>query len=93
MYGVAVDTRIQPQDTMARFLVVEAGPLVAIVLESALGDFGYHVLGPVETLKAAAYYLDRQRERALKECRQLSGAASNENLARGLKNQTRKSVP
>jgi hypothetical protein len=36
MYGVAVDTRIHLQDTMARVLVVEAEPLVAIVLECAL---------------------------------------------------------
>ena len=55
MFGVAVDTRIHPQDRMARILVVEAKPLVAIMLESALSDFGYHVLGPVENLKAATY--------------------------------------
>ncbi len=55
MFGLAVDTRIHLQDTTARILVVEAESLVAIVLESALSNFGYHVLGPVENLKAATY--------------------------------------
>jgi DNA-binding response OmpR family regulator len=55
MFDVAVDTRIHPQDGMARSLVVEAEPLVAIVLESALTDLGYQVLGLVKILKAATY--------------------------------------
>lgn len=36
-----------------RILVVEDEPLVAIMLEDALQDFGYQVVGPVENLKAA----------------------------------------
>ena len=36
-----------------RVLVVEDEPLVAIMLEDALQDFGYQVVGPVENLKAA----------------------------------------
>jgi len=55
MFGVAVDTRIHLQDTMARILVFEKGPPVAIMLENALIDFGYHVLGPIENLKASIY--------------------------------------
>jgi DNA-binding response OmpR family regulator len=30
-------------------------PLIAIMLEDALSDFGYHVIGPAENLKAAVY--------------------------------------
>jgi len=55
MLGIAVDTRTHPQNRMARILVVEAEPLVAIMLESALSNFGYYVLGPVENIKAAIY--------------------------------------
>jgi DNA-binding response OmpR family regulator len=55
MFDVAVDTRIQPQDTPARILVAEIEPLFAIMLESSLSDFGYHVLGPVENPQAAIY--------------------------------------
>lgn len=36
-----------------RVLVVEDEPLVAIMLEEALRDFGYAVVGPVENLKSA----------------------------------------
>jgi len=55
MFGVAVDTRIHLQDTMARILVVQEEPLVAIMQESALSDFGYHVLEPIENIKAAIH--------------------------------------
>jgi DNA-binding response OmpR family regulator len=39
----------------ARILVVEEEPLIAMMLEDALSDFGYHVVGPAENLKAAVY--------------------------------------
>jgi DNA-binding NtrC family response regulator len=55
MFGVAVDTRTHPQNRMARILVFEKRLLVAIMLECALIDFGYRVLGPTEILKAAIY--------------------------------------
>ena len=53
MLIVAVDTTVYPQDRTARILVVEEEPIVAIMLDDALSDFGYHVLGPVENLRAA----------------------------------------
>jgi hypothetical protein len=40
-----------------------------------------------------ADYLDKLRERAMKECRQLSGARSYENFARQQIKRTRKSMP
>lgn len=42
-----------PQGAPRRVLVVEDEPLIAIMLEEALSDFGYAVVGPVENLKAA----------------------------------------
>ncbi|HWM82344.1 MAG TPA: response regulator [Pseudolabrys sp.] len=38
-----------------RILVVEDEPLVAIMLEEALQDSGYQVVGPVENLKSAIH--------------------------------------
>ena len=38
-----------------RILVVEDEPLIAIMLEEALSEFGYTVVGPVENLKAAVH--------------------------------------
>jgi DNA-binding response OmpR family regulator len=49
MIGTAAEGRA------ARILVVEEEPLIAIMLEDALSDFGYHVIGPAENLKAAVY--------------------------------------
>jgi len=42
-------------------LVVEDEPLVAIMLEDALQDFGYQVVGPVENLKAAVQLAGSER--------------------------------
>lgn len=53
MFDIAADTREHRQVGTVRILVVEAEPRVAIMLEDALNDFGYHVLGPAENLKAA----------------------------------------
>ena len=44
-----------------RVLVVEDEPLVAIMLEDALQDFGYQVIGPVENLKAAIHLAGTER--------------------------------
>ena len=55
MFDVAVDTRIHPQDTPAKILVVEVEPVFAIMPESALSDFGYHVLEQIENIKATIY--------------------------------------
>jgi DNA-binding NtrC family response regulator len=55
MIGVAAATNGHALDTRARILVVEEEPIVAIMLDDALNDAGYHVLGPVENLKAAIH--------------------------------------
>lgn len=60
MISMGADTGVQPQDRAARILVVEEEPLVAIMLEDALGDFGYHVLGPVENPKAAIFLAETE---------------------------------
>jgi DNA-binding response OmpR family regulator len=44
-----------------RILVVEDEPLIAIMLEEALSDFGYTVVGPVENLKAAIHLAATER--------------------------------
>jgi hypothetical protein len=44
-------------------------------------------------LQNLADYPDKRRARALKECRQSSGAASYENLVRRQKNRMHKSMP
>jgi two-component SAPR family response regulator len=36
-----------------RVLVVEDEPLIGMIVENFLGDFGYSVVGPIENLKAA----------------------------------------
>jgi len=41
--------------SISRILVVEDEPLVAIMLEEALQDSGYQVIGPVENLKSAIH--------------------------------------
>jgi DNA-binding response OmpR family regulator len=61
MLNVATDTQIYAQDRTARILVVEEEPSVAIMLDDELSDFGYHVLGPVENLKAAVYHAEIER--------------------------------
>jgi DNA-binding response OmpR family regulator len=55
MFSIAAGGRVYGQDSTARILVVEEEPTIAIMLDDALSDFGYHVLGPVENLKAAIY--------------------------------------
>jgi len=60
MLNVTADTQICLQDKTARILVVEEEPSVAIMLDEALSDFGYHVLGPVENLKAAVYLAEME---------------------------------
>ena len=55
MISVATATNGHALDTQARILVVEEKPIVAIMLDDALNDAGYHVLGPVENLKAAIH--------------------------------------
>jgi two-component SAPR family response regulator len=44
-----------------RILVVESEPQLAIILDSAISDFGYHVVGPIENLKAATYLAATER--------------------------------
>ena len=55
MLSVAAVTRGHALDSRARILVVEEEPIVAIMLDDALNEAGYHVLGPVENLKAAIH--------------------------------------
>ena len=55
MFSIAAGGRVYGQDSTARILVVEEEPTIAIMLDDALSDFGYHVVGPVENLKAAIY--------------------------------------
>ena len=51
----------EPALAPLRVLVVEDEPLVAIMLEDALQDFGYQVVGPVENLKAAIQLASSER--------------------------------
>lgn len=51
----------EPALAPLRVLVVEDEPLVAIMLEDALQDFGYQVVGPVENLKAAIQLAGSER--------------------------------
>jgi len=51
----------EPALAPLRVLVVEDEPLVAIMLEDALQDFGYQVVGPVENLKAAIQLVGSER--------------------------------
>ena len=55
MLSITARTRIFEQHGVARILAVEEGPIVAIMLDDALSDFGYHILGPVENQNAAIY--------------------------------------
>lgn len=55
MLSIAGDTHVYKQVGAARILVVEEDPSVAIMLDDALNDCGYHVLGPVENIEAAVY--------------------------------------
>lgn len=53
MSTVPLEPANTPQIAPRRVLVVEDEPLIAIMLDEALSDFGYTVVGPVENLKAA----------------------------------------
>jgi DNA-binding response OmpR family regulator len=53
MPATATDTTIVTEPRISRILVVEDEPLVAIMLDDALEEFGFHVVGPVENLKSA----------------------------------------
>jgi DNA-binding response OmpR family regulator len=55
MLSIAGDTEVYKQVRAARILVVEEDLTIAIMLDDALNDFGYHVLGPVENIEAAVY--------------------------------------
>ena len=55
MHSITARTRIYEQHGVTRILVVEEEPIVAIMLDDALSDFGYHILGPVENQNAAIY--------------------------------------
>jgi hypothetical protein len=55
MLSIGGDTEVYNQVGAARILLVEEDPTVAIMLDDALNDFGYHVLGPVENIEAAVY--------------------------------------
>lgn len=44
-----------------RVLVVDDEPMVAILLEDALEDFGYQVVGPVENLRSAVQLAATER--------------------------------
>lgn len=55
MLSIAGDTEVYKQVGAARILVVEEDPTIAIMLDDALNDSGYHVLGPVENIEAAVY--------------------------------------
>jgi len=61
MLNTAIDIDIYPEARTPRILVVEEEPVVAIMLDDALSDFGYHVLGPVENLRAAVYLAANER--------------------------------
>jgi len=60
MSVTAADTPNEPA-SVARILVVEDEPLVAILLEEALQDCGYQVVGPVENLKSAIQLAGSER--------------------------------
>jgi DNA-binding response OmpR family regulator len=60
-----------PRNTVRRILVVEDEPLVAIMLEEALEDSGYQVVGPVENLKPAIH---------LASCEQIDAAVVDINI-------------
>ena len=40
-------------DKKTRILVIEDEPLIGMIFEQFLGDYGYSVIGPIENLKAA----------------------------------------
>lgn len=50
-----------PPAAQRRVLVVEDEPLVAILLDEALQDGGYEVVGPVENLKSAIQLAGSER--------------------------------
>lgn len=89
MFDVAVDTRIHPQDTPAKILVVEVEPLFAIMLESSLSDFEYHVLGPVENPQATIYLATTEHiDAAIVDTnidRQIVEAAADRLMERGIR--------
>jgi hypothetical protein len=43
MFSIAAGTKIYEQDRSTRISVVEEEPIIAIMLDDALSDFGYHV--------------------------------------------------
>lgn len=49
----ATDNKAADTRGAVRVLVVEDEPLIAMMLEDALRDYGYSVVGPVENLKSA----------------------------------------
>jgi DNA-binding response OmpR family regulator len=50
-----------PSAAVCRILVVDDEPMVAIMLEDALQEFGYQVVGPVENLRSAVQLAGSER--------------------------------
>lgn len=58
---MTAETSAQPATAIRRILVVDDEPMVAMMLEDALQDFGYRVVGPVENLRSAVQLAGSER--------------------------------
>ncbi len=61
MSMMTAEPSANPATAVRRILVVDDEPLVAILLEDALQEFGYQVVGPVENLRAAIQLANSER--------------------------------
>ncbi len=60
--SMTTTTTPQPRTTpVRRILVVDDEPMVAIMLEDALNESGYQVVGPVENLRSAVHLAGSER--------------------------------